>query len=754
MPSTVYRGDLTEITFGHESGIVLEDSGLSSTFHIRATSGTRDTIKDTSQIVFLNGADNTPINSSEHIMFPIGMLVGSQVVFSGVNDPWDEDDNYHKSGRMYTIVAQNKTTLTISPALKTDHSQGNKDTDAGAMHILPYKTPAVDPSMVHTDNANASAERVRTDQFVGLVGTVALPETIVDLKRYHVVGLGRDVAVQVPGRFTNTGGSFESNVHNGRWFYYALGHEVAKLPLTTIGVTPDGTSAAGTTSAIGVSGSVAAVAAGDAVFKSDGTYVGRLTAISDSPGSDATASTLTFGNGTKVQITSSDTLFYSKSALCGPTGGTDLETDGAISPGDSYFKFTGTAVSELGSGDNEAPTIGDYVIIPEFNTTDIHTHRETTSDGTWPAQGADSIFSRAIKTEIRRVVAINNGRIWVDGPFNFSHADDMDIYFCRYMSDGSNGSPNLLTTSASSTAGTFGTLENPIEKLIFSRTNLPSFAMEVSVRRNDSDGGDKVDSSGSATTEVVDGSESDSKQLTRVFRGCKVKDFSLKADTDAALRMTVNFDAALCYTDTGRLETANAGDRYDAHRLFEDTANTEVKRKESGIAKRTQKPFMFYNGTIRVKGTTLGQVVSFQLNGSTGVQQFYTINGVNVADAETDQVPFAGTRNPTIAVAGKTEYDMEMEIIVDDPLFYHNMRRSIDNFDDTTTDTTDDDMIRLSFVKVGGTGTKETIEIIIDDYFITEAPLPIPEDKGPIRSMLKIMPKSIKVISIDPLFHS
>ena len=96
----------------------------------------------------------------------------------------------------------------------------------------------------------------------------------------------------------------------------------------------------------------------------------------------------------------------------------------------------------------------------------------------------------------------------------------------------------------------------------------------------------------------------------------------------------------------------------------------------------------------------------------------------------------------------------ELEIIVDDPLFYHNMRRSIDNFDDTTSDTTDSDMIRLSFVKQGGSGTKETIEILIDDYFITEAPLPIPEDKGPIRSMLKIMPKSIKVITIDPLFHS
>ena len=267
--------------------------------------------------------------------------------------------------------------------------------------------------------------------------------------------------------------------------------------------------------------------------------------------------------------------------------------------------------------------------------------------------------------------------------------------------------------------------------------------MEVSVRRTDADSDE-----GS-----FDGSASDSKQLTRVFRGCKVKNFSLVADTDAALRLSVDFDSTLVYTDTGRLE-GTKGDRYDTHRLFEDTANTEVKRKESGIAKRTQKPFMFYNGTIQVAGTQLGQVVSFTLNGSTGVQQYYTINGAHIADAETDQVPFAGTRNASLAVEGKTEYDLEMEIIVDDPVFYHRMRRSIDNFDDDTSDTTDADMIRLSFTKQGTGVTRESLDIVIDDYYITEAPLPIPEDKGPLRSVMKIMPKSMHVIAKDTLLHS
>ena len=746
MPSTVYKGDLSEITFGHETGLTLTTGGMHVDFKIRANSGARDLIKDTSIISFLGGVADAPVNNSQELQYPKGMLVGSQVTFSGISSGWSVDDNYNKSGRMYTIIGQTSTTLTLTPALKTDHSSSNVDTANGTMHILPFKTPALDIGMAHHATATSAAERVLTDQFVGLVNTVALPETIVDLKRFHVVGLGRDVAIQTPGKFINTGGSFECNIHNGRWFYYALGHEVAKLPLTAISGKVESTIAAGTASVIALDGAITGVAAGDAIFKSDGTYVGRLTAVSDSPGGTAANSTMRFQEGgTKVALTTADTLAFSPSALCGPTSTTaSLETDGPISPGDSYFAYTGTPISELGSDGDEAVTVGDYVIIPEFNTTDVNTHRETTSDGIWPTQGADSIISKALKTEIRRIVAIINNKIWVDDPFNFSHTSDSDIYFCRFMADGSKGSPNLLTTAASSTAGTFGTLENPIEKLMFSRTTLPSFAMEVSIRRNDVDG---------TAADIVDGSAGDPKQLTRVFRGCKVKDFSLKADTDAALRMTVNFDSALCYTDTGRLEDTK-GDRYDTHRLFEDTANTEVKRKVSGIAKRTQKPFMFYNGTIRVKGTTLGQVISFQLNGSTGVQQYYTISGANVTDSKTDQVPFAGTRNPTISVEGKTDYNMELEIIVDDPLFYHNMRRGVDNFDDDTSDTTDSDMIRLTFVKQGGSGTKETIEIVIDDYFITEAPLPIPEDKGPLRSMLKIMPKSIRVTSIDTLFHS
>jgi hypothetical protein len=747
MPSTVYKGDLSEISFGHESGIVLEN-GMGSN-NLRIVAHTKDSIADTSVIIFADGEDGLPVNASEQIMFPKGMLVGSKVVFSDLGAAFSSDDNYSKSGRTFTIVAQSATELTLTPALRTAHSATANVTtatnDVGKLHILPYKTPTMDINMEHATNANAAAESVLTDQFVGVVGTVALPETTVDLKRFHVVGLGRDVAIQVPGRFINTGGSFEANIHNARWFYYTLGHEVVKMPIVTAvaAVDSNGAQAVGYTGAIAITAVPVGLDPGDAIFNQYGQYVGHITAASDS----GAGSTITCSAGIKTALSNNDALYYSSAALC--NAATVVKTTTTINPGDSFFKYTGTPAAELTG--NVVPGVGDYVWIPEGagasndNLTDINVHRETASDGVWPVNGADSIVSRANKTEIRRIAAIKDSSIWIDDPFCFSHVSASAIFFTQFNGDNTKGSPHLITTSGSSS---YATLQNPVQRLIFSRSTVPSFAMEVSIRRND------TADTGTDITEDVSGGAADTKQLTRLYRGCKVKDFSLKADTDAALRMTVNFDAALCYTDTGRLETSNKGDRYDPHRLFEDTANTEANRKKSGIAKRTQKPFMFYNGIITVKGVTLGQVTSFTLKGTTGVQQFYTITGSNVDSAVTDQVPFAGARNPTIAVEGKTTYDLDLEIIVDDPVFYHNMRRAVDNFDDTTTDTTDSDMIRLSFTKQGGTGTKESLDIIIDDYFITEAPLPIPEDKGPIRSMLKIAPKSMRVIATDTLFHS
>jgi len=651
MPSTVYKGDLTEVSFGHETALRL-DHDYAGSFGFQLTTVTA--ADETSVITLSNGASGTPVNGGI-LKVPIGMLVGVKVSIIGGGN--FTDDN----GRLFTVIAQTKNTFTVTPALNEANLTSSAAGDALIFHSLAM--PSVDVNSGHNDNANASTERSLLDQFVGLTATVTLPETKVDLKRYHVVGLGRDVAVQVPGRFVNQGGSFEVNMHNPRWLYYCLGMESVD-----VGTTYD--------------------------------------------------------------------------ALC---DNNNYTLNGAIKAGATVITFAGTGTPDFASVSSPVGA-GDYVIIKDTTSADIITYREADSGKKFGDAGTaiNDYFDTTETSEIRRIVAITgSNKIFLDGALLFPHATGKSIRFARFNSDSTQGSPDRAST---------GALTNGVTRLLYSRSHVPSFAMEVSIRRRDSDGGDGAGvtdgvSETDVTDEAVDGGSTDNKQLTRVFRGCKVKDFSLTADTDAALRLNVNFDSTLCYTDTGRLEASNKGDRYDTHRMFEDTANTDAKRKESGIAPGTQKPFMFYNGTVTFAGRRIGQVVSFTLNGSTGVQQFYTINGAAVTDAATDQTPFAGSRNASLSVEGKTEYSMDMEIIVEDPVFYHEMRRAVGR------DPTTADMIRLSFTKPGTASGRESLDIMLDDYYITEAGLPIPEDKGPIRAPLKVLPKAIRVVSTDTLFH-
>ena len=72
MPSTVYKGDLTEISFGHETSLQLAhhyDASNSFTFTHQST----DAAAGTSTIRLANGAANTPVESGV-LQLPRGML--------------------------------------------------------------------------------------------------------------------------------------------------------------------------------------------------------------------------------------------------------------------------------------------------------------------------------------------------------------------------------------------------------------------------------------------------------------------------------------------------------------------------------------------------------------------------------------------------------------------------------------------------------------------------------------------------------
>jgi hypothetical protein len=625
MPSTVYKGDLAEVSFAPEVGITLQGGGTDFTGRINKTAG-----NDYAEIEFLTGANNVffDATNTNYLKYPTNILVGSQLVFtptSGLTSSLNAGD----LSRVFTIVKNENEIITISPATLTAGATTINNTE---IHILPYKTPPLNTDM----NFTGSNESVLTDQFLGIASAITLPETKVDLKRFHVVGLGRDTSVQVPGKFITEGGSFEVAMHSARWLKYCLGGEVVD----------DGTA----------------------------------------PSTPA-PTTLNMTDGVKA--------------------------------GQSFIQVTSAA----------SFAINKYVIIRDTsvsNTVPVVTTHE--ADGnTWDGTVTDTAFDVATKYEARRIIGVDGTIIYLDEPLLHSYPNSSSVWLRDY------GDSNTNAPAVSSA----GAITNAVTHLLYTNTYQPSFSLEVSQRRRD------IDSDEGGT----DGGPTDSKELSRVFRGCKVTDFTMTTDNDAALRLAVNFNAALCYTDTGRLEGGVSN--YAAHRMFDDTANTDTKRFISGIAPKTQKPFMFYNGTINVAGQQVAQVLNFTLTGQTGMQAFHTINGQNSQSSATGQVPFGGSRNTNIMVEGQTSYEMTMEIGVDDPLFFHKMR-SAEDFS-TNADATDSNQIRIFFEKTTTTGNTEQMVLIIDDYIIVEAPLQIPEDKGMVKSQLKIMPKTIKVIARDTI---
>ena len=247
------------------------------------------------------------------------------------------------------------------------------------------------------------------------------------------------------------------------------------------------------------------------------------------------------------------------------------------------------------------------------------------------------------------------------------------------------------------------------------------------------------------------GSSADSKQLTRLYKGCKVKSWSLTADADSEVKMKVDFDALMCYTDTGRLEDSTPGDRYTAHRMFENIGNGPLERKTAGIAPNTEKPFFFYNGTITAFGSNIAQVTKFDLSGENNITQHLVVRGSpavesrNTAGQSLEQIPFAGSRNPALAIEGKVEYKLSMEILPTDPLLWHEFR--------TARSKGYNEPITLHLVKDGAGSDREEVYVVIDDYIITEAPMQIPEDKGVIKQELQILPRHVKILAYDALLH-
>ena len=674
MVSQAYKGDVSEVLMGHETGIFIEHNkpcGFTTTY-VSST-------PDFNTITFTGtGSGNSTIfeNSKAVLKVPVGMLIGQKISFHKTGSPTNYD-SVHADGfsqKVFTIVdhtvESNATKLKVVPRFTATTLTSNTG-DAMLIHSTGMPTLASGSTFAHNDSAKLSSEFSHIDQFIGLASHMKLPDTKVTMHRHHVIGLGRQAAIQQTGRVFHQGAQLEMPLNNPRWLYYSLGREVVD----------------------------------------DTTMIAA----------------------------------FSKSKTAAA----------AVTPGQTYVD-----VAALTFGGDQTVAIGDYILFHDDTLTPtVHYNAvDGTTSQFWPYNHASSglsndseHFEQTITSEIRRVVAIEGTtRLFLDDPLHFEHATSDGLYLFRFASNNATGSPHVNAD---------GTITNAVRRLLFSGDTLPSFCIEHSIRNRDV-------GSYSNENSNVPGSSTDSKQLTRVFRGCKIVEYELNATVDAEVKYRCIFDALSCYTDTGRLEPAttspdtNPGDRYRAHRLFQNTATDAAGRKEAGIASGSEKPFMFYNGTITAFGQDIGFISTFELRGKTGVEIFHTMGGTPVAESvdsnnrSLKQVPYGGTRNASIIREGREEFELEMDVIIRDSLLFHELRthREVSGTAGST-----DSIIEMVFTKPT-TGTTSgalapQMRIICDDYVITDAPIPVPDDKGLLHSKIMIHPKNIKVISTDTLFH-
>jgi hypothetical protein len=672
-----YKGDVSEVLMGHETGLYIQ-SGQPCTWQTTWSASTPDytTLAFKTNV----GSDNVTIfESGKSILkVPLGMLIGQKLTFhpSGATGPAGIFVDFYSDGfdsKVYSIVdhtlSGTETQIKIVPAL--EHATSGRTSGTGdSLFIHSLGLPSIysgDTAFAMDSAATTSKEVSTIDQFIGLASHMKLPDTEVELLRHHIIGLGRQAALQQTGRVHHRGGQIEMPLHNPRWLYYSLGRET----------------------------------------------------IND---------TSLLANG------------YSKANTLVAT----------VVPGQTYADVNG-----LGFGDHTL-AVGDYILFQDATLAPTVYYKgvEGTSSQFWPpAHGSSGItseshhFDQTVTSEIRRVLAIedlgsSDYRCYLDDALHYEHTNSDGIYAFRFASNNATGSPHVNDA---------GRIQNPVSRLLFSAETVPSFCIEHSIRNRDV-GSYPLENSNAP------GSSTDSKQLTRIFRGCKVVEWELTATTDAEVKYRCIFVALSCYTDTGRLESSNAGDRYTAHRLFQNTATDAKGRKEAGIAKGSEKPFMFYNSSIKAYDQDIGYISSFELRGKTGVEPFHVVGGtpvpetVDSANRSIKQVPYGGTRNASIIREGREEFELEMDVIIRDPLLWHELRT---HREVSGTVNSDSSIIEMLFTKPSTSASNgaQQMRLLIDDYVITQAPIPVPDDKGLLHSKIKVHPKHIKVISTDTLFH-
>lgn len=803
MVGTIFKGDVAEVSWGKETGLMVTGTGSSTGFTHTSTS-------DGSSVITVGTATYWHTGSGTDVEIPDNALVGCILRITGGGN--FASDDYASTRRAYYITANDTTngTITVQPALVTATSTNGATTDILTLDSL--RCPTFEVAM--TD----SAQQVKTDQFFGLLDNFSLPEPEIDVRKQHIVGMGRDVNVLTSGRETLAGGSFTLNAHTLRWMKYALGGHVAKskgefaevssnsdgsitddeLPLnirqrtsTEYRVQVFGGTVEDDLTGINSSKKLQGLDS-STISNGDNLLIGaKTTAGTAGEVKCATAFGLTHevidetNGGIYKTLGSSGEVLYglfthayngranTTTSLAGGSGytaGSGVATTGGTGTGLTVNTtvvagaITAVTIATSGSGYSVGDTItvsggsgGTFDVASILNElrgcADIDTGAQAIADDplsivyclaplqaaiarrdvrvnlgstiatkfaagdyiqivdkdTHTIPGQDATLPTVRKNEIRRVIAVDGAYVYVEEPFFFAHSvGSVGVERLQYASDDARGSPNIDGTSKE--------LQFGVEHTLFGDTSLPTFMIEQSFRRDNATPG--------------------TEQLLRLYNGCKVNSLSFSANTEGEVKLQVDYEGGRHYTDTANVFTP--------HRMFENTADTAINRKASGIAINGEKPYLFQDLNFEVFGRPVLRATQVEFGIDNSNQARHFIRGYSGNTTDNDQVQLAGVQMPLDITEAQRNYTFSFSAMVEDDQLWEQIRTR--KHHQNTNDIT------LTMKKRGSNSTRENATITIEDYTIVKADHQIPDDKGAVIVQVELAVRHLKVVENSPYY--
>ena len=803
MVGTIFKGDVAEVSWGKETGLMAQGTGSATGFAHTTTSGNTSLLTIGTGVYWHTG-------SGTDVEIPDNALVGCILRITGGGNFGSDD--YASTRRTYYVIANDTTngTITVQPALATGTGINGA---AGDILVLDNnRCPTFESAM--TD----AAQQVKTDQFFGLLDNFSLPEPEIDVRKQHIVGMGRDVNVLTSGRETLAGGSFTVNAHTLRWMKYALGGHVAKskgefaevsnnsdgsitdaeLPLnikqntsTEYRVQVFGGTVEDDLTGINTDKELQGLNSAT-ISNGDNLLIGAKT-TAGTPGEVKSATTftqthevidITNGGIYKTLGASGEVLYGSFTSVydgkvssintivggSGYTAGSSVATTGGTGTGLTVNTtvvagaITGVVIATSGSGYSVGDTItvsggsgGTFDVATILNElrgcSDIDTGAQAIADDplsivyclaplqaaiarrdvrvnlgstiaakfaagdyiqivdkdTHTIPGQDDTLPTVRKNEIRRVIAVDGAYVYVEEPFFLAHSvGSVGVERLQYASDDSRGSPNIVSTTKE--------LQFGVEHTLFGDTSLPTFMIEQSFRRDNATPG--------------------TEQLLRLYNGCKVGGMSFSANTEGEVKLQVDYEGGRHYTDT-----ANA---FTPHRMFENTANSAINRKASGIAVNGEKPYLFQDLSFEVFGRPVLRAtqIEFSINNTNTARHF--IRGYEGNTTDSDQVQLAGVQMPLDITEAQREYTFSFSAMIEDDQLWEQIRTR--KHHQNTNDIT------LTLKKRGSNSTRENATITIEDYTITKADHQIPDDKGAVIVQVELVVRHLKVVENSVYF--